>query len=46
MGLKIPLKEIVAFLKPRIWLTLFNSSQKKQKTFEEISSSVKIRNFV
>lgn len=46
MGIKISLREIVAFLKPRIWFTPFNSSQKKKITSEEISSHVKIRNFV
>ena len=46
MGLKISLKEIVAFLKPRICFTPFNSSPKNKIIFEEISSSVKIRNFV
>ena len=46
MGLKISLKEIVAFSKPRIWFTPFNSSQKKKITSEKISSNVKIRNFV
>ena len=46
MDLKISLKETVAFSKPRISFTPFNSSQKKNITSEEISSSVKIRNFI